>query len=119
MRIVTSSAGAATAGSAGGMVDVMVNVMLVMSAAIPSPTAFPHVGRNQGVDGSARGVGPLQTGRGRRAGDAGDVARRLPDRGILCRSYAARFDSSRRQAYASLMAFAFATASAEAFTSGW
>ena len=65
MRIVTSSAGFAIAGSIGAIVDVTVKVMVVMTAATPSPTALPHVGRYQGVGGSARRVGPFQTGGGR------------------------------------------------------
>lgn len=98
MRIVTSGAGFVAVGSARGMVDVMVKVMVVTTAATPSPTAFPHVGRNQGVTALARGAGPFQTGRWRWAGDAGEVDRRPPARGILCRSYAALLVSSRRQA---------------------
>ncbi|GAC1584551.1 MAG: hypothetical protein NVS3B5_19150 [Sphingomicrobium sp.] len=44
MRIVTSSAGFAIDGSTGGVAEVMVKVMLVMTDATASPTAFPHVG---------------------------------------------------------------------------
>ena len=42
MRIVTP--GARTARSMGGTVEVIMKVMLVATAAIPNPTAFPHVG---------------------------------------------------------------------------